>query len=182
MVAVAPGKVVDVGRIKVRAGGNKVKIAHTGYKNSVHPAYLSFYAHLGEIFVGMEWSKKAGRKRGYVRRGEPIGTIPSKFRNIAKLIFYEHGNLVDPDKYGPGHSYMEYFDFSYDDFNVTDERVPSIHGKLSLQRGIVNSFDRHRIGWRENDLIFNMHKKGGYGANRFSTVENFRLFCIIFLQ
>jgi hypothetical protein len=108
-----------------------------------------------------------------VNRGDEIGIITSH-ADHAKVVFFEDGNKVDPDNYGPKHSYLEYEDgpTELDQMNMDNKNL--IDEKASKQRKILSDFDRQRLNWLEHFLSDLWHKKTGFQACQYSTVEKFR--------
>jgi len=103
MVAVAPGKVIDIHELHTgRAGGIMVGVAHPKeneikanrplWAQRMDIPFVSYYAHLDKIFVKVDQTLK---------RGDVIGNVTEHHR-YAKLMLWEEGNWVDPDNYLPG--------------------------------------------------------------------------------
>ena len=166
MVAVASGEVenvIDLADYDTgRALGMVVKVEHG--RDGLH----SEYAHLGEVYV------KSGQK---IKRGDPIGNVPSKYTQIAKLMFSmplrQRRNWVDPDNYGKNHSYRDYWDGS------TDLEITNSYEKLLKQKDIVMNFqgschEKFR-GGIDDDLYFKKHRGEDQVDTCFwSDVEKFR--------
>jgi hypothetical protein len=118
MIAVADGIVVSVHNMDTgRLGGTAVSLGHPeGGMNTM--GLESRYVHLNTTYI------KGGQE---VLRGQPIGTADPGY---AKLMVTILGNLVDPDNYGEGHTYMKYFD------GVNNPPVENPKVKIRKQRQI----------------------------------------------
>lgn len=69
------------------------------------------------------------------------------------------GDYVDPDNYGPNHSYMNY---RTDPMNVDEAYISNpklVEERLLKQVEILNKLDKFRKGRDEDDLIQTHHIK-----------------------
>jgi len=173
MVAVAPGEVIYAQPIRIpgHAGGLDLWVHHYGdvrgkalRDGSVIPGppYESHYAHLNRLEKGIGVGKQ-------VSRGQVLGYAGDyDTYQVAKLMLMEEGNLVNPDNYGPGHSFMNYWDGSLNlEINDIDDRIrkqSSLLHKL-FETYLVND------KWK---LFKKLHRKGYYGYCWWSLFEQFR--------
>ncbi len=164
MVAVAPGRVREIGEISGtgRAGGKFIKVVH----EVPDWIYSSYYNHVAEPLV---------RFYDLVERGQPLCHVPSYYSDIAKLYVQEEGNHVDPDNYGENHSYMQYQGgpLPIDEEDKTNPLLAS--QRLTKQKELVTNVDRLRKGrYQEDNLLESLwHNKNGYKPSQWSTIEKF---------
>jgi len=103
MVACAPGRVFHTMKLKPRGNaalGNMVIIGHPHSDPMFRGPVLTYYAHLGKLYVDKYKLK--------VQRGDPIGVVPLKYRNFGKIMVQERGFWADPDKFGKNYGYLDY--------------------------------------------------------------------------
>lgn len=126
MYAAADGVVVSVHEMDTgRVGGTAIWIGHPeGGFNFM--GLETRYLHLGKSMV------QGGQE---VKRGDRLADV--ELKGSGKLMVSIFGNLVDPDNYGVGHSYMEYFD------GVHNSPVENPKIKSRDQRGICEELFSH---------------------------------------
>ncbi len=143
MVASAPGKVHQIQEKptahKGKGTGLMVTLVHPDQKG----LFFSYYAHLGSLLV---------RARQRVNRGDRIGEVKryrgmevKKYRRFSKFMLF-HDSWVDPDNYGPNHSYMTYQsdtqeirECSASEMEKRCKNQWDIHNELSNLSGIETS-------------------------------------------
>jgi hypothetical protein len=126
MYAIADGVVFsDIRKIggsgAYRLGGLTISIAHGQHTHGT--AFSSKYSHIGGTYV---------KQGDHVKRGDLIAVGADA--PYAKLTVQKHLNYIDPDNYGPNHSYMNYYD------GVTIYENENIEEKDINQRRIVANF------------------------------------------
>ena len=159
MVAIAPG---EVGRIKElntgRLGGIVITVKHD--------PYVSRYAHL---------DKPAVKPFQKVKRGDVLASV--RYRKNAKLMLIEGANYIDPDNYGAGHGFMDYFEKAPVNTDVDpierfdkDARI----WRLNKQMNILDDF----VGFWDNDdkysALSRYHVKYKWRQCKWSVVERFK--------
>jgi len=152
----------DIDRLNTgRAGGLYVMVRHgrrtegTGrswhYAQIGNPARFGFefhthYAHLSSLEV------EVGQN---VKRGDLIGIVPATYWGIAKLMLTNRSsNYVNPDNYGPNHSYMVYLDgqdYSIEDIKERNDKQAQIWKTLCKQI-------KPETGIREGVMTQKMHR------------------------
>jgi hypothetical protein len=150
LYAAADGVVVDIHKLNTgRLGGNIVDILHADSNMAMY--FITRYGHLGDVKV------KYGEK---VKRGSLIAdTIDS---NAAKFMVKIWGNYVNPDNFGPGHSFMKYFEGN--EPTVTD--VPSKVGKRTQIWKSIIPYIIPEVGLTE-DLLMSMRHRLAKGMERY---------------
>ncbi len=169
IVAPARGKINRRGkpkRIPGHAGGYMVELLHTDNleeASQFSQAFISAYFHLDKILVGnMEGPKP---RNLIVERGQVLGYCDSSL----KFTFKEHGNLVNPDDWGPNHSFMDYWD------GKADLDSKDIIPKLSKQRKLLLKLHEAYMEPDKEGLLQRVHRKNKYyGTCFWSTVETWR--------
>lgn len=169
MVAAAEGEVFYIQDLSDtgRAGGMMVTIAHPNEKDVV---FCTHYAHLGDVYLEHGEHKK-------IKRGQPIGSVPSEHTRWAKLLLSENksANYVDPDNYGQNHSYMDYWGGSTD-LEIIDqiEKWQKQQKQRDLYSRFEESFtDKHKA--KLLDLLdLRPHKASSRNLCLWSDIEKFR--------
>jgi biotin carboxyl carrier protein len=160
MTSPAPGyiwgldEIVGTGRL----GGLWIGIRHS-------PEYESRLNHVAGLLV------KTGDK---VERNQPICIVPAIYSKFAKLMLIESAERIDPDDYGPNHSYMNYFTepLAIDAENGKNENLVAY--RESRQTEIILDLEGFRIG-RETDSVFQKwYNKGGYKPTKWSKARQFK--------
>jgi hypothetical protein len=168
MIAIAPGRVYVTEELRTgRMGGLWVRVLHPSRPDGMTDApYTSAYAHLSSVKV------KGGQ---IVKRGQVIGTVKGNY--IPKLMLSEKNNYVDPDNYGPGYSYMDYFKGPLESDEECCDNYESLNNKLWKQWQITFEIDKKRTGWL-NDNLDKWHSRGSARnrsqACQWSRIEKFR--------
>lgn len=164
MYAVAPGYVKETGTINIartgRLGGNYVALEHRNL-DSVIPTtstFTSHYAHLGKIHV--DYGK-------LINRGDLIADV--EYFDHAKLMFQHGYNWVDPDNYGFGHSYMDFWNGRID-INLPDMSLRDLKQTEACKKFL--SFARSDVKSKLNQIEHRPVKESKFC--RWDTIEIFR--------
>ncbi len=156
MVAVAPGEVIEVRRLNTgRAGGMLVIVGHPKFRS-----FTTSFAHLNAVYV------HTGET---VERGQPIGNL-TQYTCCAKLMFSNTFNWIDPDTYGLEHDYMDYQENLPESFR--ESSYEETKEKNEIQSQIV--FDFYTMLSSTIEIPLRYHKEKGYGACRWSYVDEFK--------
>jgi beta-lactamase regulating signal transducer with metallopeptidase domain len=181
--AVAGGIVHFVGELPAWAGkanGFYVRVAHDfydGLKKDYYPratlyrnqAYRSSYYYLSKVVVEHWQTVKRGQVIGY---GSSYGT---NHKEKAKIVLEERGNWVNPDDYGPKHSFMTYWD---GETNLEID-LEEMNDRLDKQKEIVRKLSDYYIKRDEDNLHNKVHsvidteKFRNYPV-KWSTIDRFR--------
>jgi hypothetical protein len=122
---------IDLESLKTgRATGLFVVVRHGEEKpGETSGLFHTQYAHLASFNVHV------GQR---VSRGDVIGPEAFPQWKIAKLLLTDrHNNYIDPDNYGPNHSYMPYWD------GKTDYAISDLSKKVGNQRAIWKTLRVH---------------------------------------
>jgi hypothetical protein len=169
MIAVAPGFVSNIFTLNTgRMGGEMVNVAHF-ISSQMTASYMSSYAHLSKVAVQL------GQK---VKRGDLIGKVGGAYR--PKIMLREGGNWVDPDNYGPNHSYMNPYkgampidSWEQGGEKEIEQKRKITREKVLAQYMIINKIDVKRIGWLD-DKINKWHNKSSFSPAMWSMIDRFR--------
>ena len=160
MTAPAPGRIKEYGEITGtgRPGGLYLQIDHgAGYRSSLNHA-ADPKVNLGED----------------VERNQPVCVVPREHSMYAKMWLIENFEGVDPDDYGPNHSYMAYFTKPLAIDLETREIKGLVVEKELKQTELIRKLDTARIVREADPLYDKWYNKGGYKPTRWSKARQFK--------
>lgn len=158
MVAAAAGIVGDRFLIRMagHAGGYHLAVDHAPY-------HTSYYSHLNKVVV------ECGKP---IQRGDVLGYAgDADTYHVAKFVFRVDGSNVNPDNYGPNHSYMQYWDGS------TNLEIEDTWTRYENQEKVFNRFHQSYHGKDKRDILWKEHTTADthyFGKCEWSLVEKFR--------
>jgi hypothetical protein len=189
--AVAAGIVHFVGEQYAPAGKENiryVRLAHDlydGLQKEFYPrvtlyryqAYRSTYYHVSKIVVKHWQAVKRGQVIGYGSRYGPDNA------EKVKLILADQDSFVNPDDYGVGHSFMNYWDGKTD----LEIKLEDMHARFDKQTRIVKKLDSFYADKEKDDIFKKIHSIITMGKFKdypieWSLVDKFRYLTFLYTK